>query len=135
MRRRPILSRARGAWHFDGWDRSDASVDQCRSGSRCAGAALRALAESLPFLPGTFDLVVTSLSLIDIPDIRSAITEMARVLKPGGTLLIANLNSFNTAGADGGWVRDEDGAVCDYPIDHYLTERTSSAMAVGLWTF
>jgi hypothetical protein len=49
---------------------------------------------------------------------------MARVLTPGGTLLIANLNSFNTAVVDGGWVRDEDGRRLHYPIDHYLTERT-----------
>jgi SAM-dependent methyltransferase len=87
------------------------------------GQLVRGLAEGLPFQPDAFDLVVSYLSLIDIPDIRSAIAEMARVLKPGGTLLIANLTSFNTAGVDGGWVRDEEGRRLHYPIDHYLTER------------
>ena len=38
------------------------------------------------FASGTFDLVVSYLSLIDIPDIEAAIPEMARVLRPGGTL-------------------------------------------------
>ena len=33
--------------------------------------------------------VVTYLTLIDITDFRAAIREMARVLKPGGTLLVA----------------------------------------------
>ena len=47
--------------------------------------------------------------LIDIADIRTAIAEMCRVLAPGGTLLIANLTSFNTAGQPNGWVRDADG--------------------------
>ena len=46
-------------------------------------------AEELPFASGQFDLVVSCLSLIDIPDFRAAIAEMNRVLKPDGTLLIA----------------------------------------------
>jgi SAM-dependent methyltransferase len=63
------------------------------------GTYLEATAERLPFTDKAFDLVVSYLSLIDIPDIRAAIQEMARVLAPGGALLIANLNSFNTRAA------------------------------------
>jgi hypothetical protein len=63
------------------------------------------------------------LSLIDIPDVQAAIAEMARVLRPGGTLLIANLNSFNTACADTGWIKNGDGERLYYPIDNYLRER------------
>ena len=48
--------------------------------------------------------------------------EMVRVLKPGGRLLIANLNSFNSACADRGWVKDDSGHKLHYPIDHYLSE-------------
>lgn len=80
-------------------------------------------AEVLEFPDATFDLVVSYLTLIDIPDIRLAIREMARVLKPGGTLLIANLNSFSSAGADVGWVRDADGVPLHFPVDNYLEER------------
>jgi SAM-dependent methyltransferase len=53
-------------------------------------------AEALAFPDVAFDLVISYLSLIDIPDIEAAIPEMARVLAPGGTLLIANLTGFNT---------------------------------------
>jgi hypothetical protein len=49
---------------------------------------------------------------------------MARVLTPGGALLIANLNSFNTACADTGWVKDIAGQRLYYPIDNYLQERS-----------
>jgi SAM-dependent methyltransferase len=87
------------------------------------GTFVKGMAEKLPFGNAAFDLVVSYLSLIDIPDVEVAIPEMARVLRPGGTLLIANLTSFNTAGADAGWVKDAVGRRVHYPIDNYLQER------------
>ncbi len=74
-------------------------------------------AEALEVADASFDLVVSYLSLIDIPDITAAIPEMARALRPGGRLLVANLTSYNTAGPLGGW---QDGR---WPIDHYMEER------------
>ncbi len=80
-------------------------------------------AEELPFPNETFDLVVSYLMLIDVPDAARAIAEMARVLKPGGTLLIANLTSFATANG-GGWSKEQEPRFC---IDGYSEERE-------LWT-
>lgn len=79
-------------------------------------------AEALPFEAARFDLVVSYLTLIDIADFRVAIREMARVLKPGGTLLIANLTSFFSACCSQGWVKDAAGVRLHYPVDHYLDE-------------
>jgi len=45
-------------------------------------------AEQLEFPDASFDLAVTYITLIDIPDFRAAIREMARVLRPGGSLMI-----------------------------------------------
>lgn len=87
------------------------------------GAYVEAAAERLPFAAARFDLVVSYLTLIDIPDIGAAIPEMARVLRPGGSVLIANLNGFNTACGDQGWIKDADGRRLHYPLDHYLQER------------
>lgn len=85
------------------------------------GTYLRAVAEALPFRPQSFDLVVSYLTLIDITDFEAAIAEMGRVLKPGGTLLIANLNSFVTANPNGsGWVRDAEGRCLHYAVERYL---------------
>lgn len=81
-------------------------------------------AEALEFDDESFDLVVSYLTLIDIPDIRQAIPQMVRVLKPGGTLLIANLNSFVSACADVMWKRGADGSYLHYPLDNYLDERS-----------
>ena len=83
--------------------------------------------EALPFEDVSFDLVVSYLSLLDMPEIAAPIAEMARVLKPSGTLLIANCNAFNTAGAETGWIRGFGGALKHYPVDRYLEER-------GFWT-
>ena len=88
------------------------------------GRYLEVPAERLPFLDGSFDLVVSYLTLIDIPDVQAAIQEMARVMKPEGALLIANLSSFNTACVDSGWVKDSAGQHLHYPVDNYLEERS-----------
>ena len=79
--------------------------------------------EALEFADGAFDLVVSYLSLIDIPDASGALSEMARVLASGGTLLIANLNGFATAGLEAGWSTLADGRR-GYVIDNYLTVRS-----------
>jgi SAM-dependent methyltransferase len=79
-------------------------------------------AESLDVSDAQFDLVVSYLSLIDIADAAAAIGEMARVISPGGTLLIANLTGFNSAGQTLGW-SDDAMAASGFAIDHYLEER------------
>lgn len=68
-----------------------------------------ARAEALAFDDGSFDLVVSYLSLIDIPDARLGLTEMVRVLRPGGQLLIANLSPHATGAGETGWERMPDG--------------------------
>jgi SAM-dependent methyltransferase len=76
-------------------------------------------AEALAFPDASFDLVVSYLTLIDIDDVAAAIAEMARVLRPGGNLLIVNLNSFATAGA---WDK-RDPERPRFVMDRYLEER------------
>ena len=78
--------------------------------------------EALSAEGSSFDLAIFYLSLIDIGDFRAAIAEAARVLKPGGRLLIANLQGFNTAAVPLGWTHEPDGSR-RFCIDHYLTER------------
>lgn len=82
-------------------------------------------AEALGFEDGAFDLVVSYLSLIDIPDVGAAIAEMARVLAPGGRLLIGNLAAYNSAADanDLGWTTLADGRRA-HAMDHYLEEKS-----------
>lgn len=83
----------------------------------------QACAEDLPFADAQFDLVVSHLTLIDVPALAPAIAEMARVLKPGGALLIANLTSFSTSAPLGWFQSGKDETMTTHPVDHYLDER------------
>jgi demethylmenaquinone methyltransferase/2-methoxy-6-polyprenyl-1,4-benzoquinol methylase len=47
--------------------------------------------EHMPFQAGTFDVVMCGYSLRDAIQLRQAISEMHRVLKPGGRLVIVDL--------------------------------------------
>ena len=56
--------------------------------------------EQLPFADASFDLVVISLALTHLADPTPAIQELARVLRPGGSLVIADPHA--AAGLVGG---------------------------------
>ena len=88
-------------------------------------------AETLNVAAGAFDLVVSYLSLVDIRELSTAVVKMVEALRPGGTLLIANLTSFNSAGTAAGWTQSADGRT-QFCIDHYLEERPVSVSWRGI---
>lgn len=47
-------------------------------------------AQDLPFPDGSFDTVVCTYSLCNVPDDAKVVTEMKRVLKPGGRLILVD---------------------------------------------
>ncbi len=55
--------------------------------------------DSLPFSSGVFDLVYSEATLHHFDDARGMIAEMWRVLKPGGNLVIADLNPESSLAA------------------------------------
>jgi SAM-dependent methyltransferase len=105
-----------------GLDPTTALLDRARR-QHLDGRYVEGVAEALPFADAGFDLVVSCLSLIDIPDFEAAIAEMARVLAPGGTLFIANLTSFSTARVDTPVLERWVGAP-GVRIDRYLEPRS-----------
>ena len=56
--------------------------------AEASGAATNGDATRLPFADGTFDRVIASEVLEHIPDDGAAFAELARVLRPGGTLAV-----------------------------------------------
>lgn len=76
-----------------GVDPSDAMLAVARTKADALGRQLTlrpAEAQALPFRSGAFDAVVCTFVLCGVPDVRAALTEMLRVLVPGGRLLLAD---------------------------------------------
>jgi len=96
-----------------------------------SGAYRQGIAESLPFEAGAFDLVISYITLVDIPDFRAAIAEMVRVLRPGGQLLIANINPFAST-TPRAWYRNEQGEKLHVSVVDYYEERANLLEAGAL---
>lgn len=60
-----------------------------------SAAFIKASAGSLPFPDATFDLVVAVSLLCLVRDRETALTEMARLLKPGGRIVIGELGAWS----------------------------------------
>jgi len=104
-----------------GIDPTEPMIEQARARDPEGDYSI-ARAEALPFDDGQFDLVLTCLTLIDIPDFRAGIKEMARVLEPGGHLLALNLTGLQSAAMELGWQTDTHGAPHHFGLDRYGTE-------------
>ena len=120
---------ARGA-RMVGIDPTVELIDEARR-LQPGGSFHVAGAEALPLADASMDLVVSYVALVDIPDFRAAIGEMARVLRPGGRCVVANLNGFNTATSQF-WARDEDGHKLHWTMDNYMVPRAVSAAWAGM---
>jgi len=103
-----------------------ATLIQTARARQPGGIFHEAVAEALPLVEASMDLVVSYVALVDIPDYRAAIREMVRVLRPGGRMVVANLNGFSTATTKF-WARDEDGNKLHWTMDNYMTERSARA--------
>jgi SAM-dependent methyltransferase len=79
-----------------GVDASPAMV-AAASEADAGGEYLVADAAKLPFPDGHADLVVAFMSLMDVDDMPSAVGELARVLEPGGKLVLAVVHPINSA--------------------------------------
>ncbi len=73
-----------------GIDRSPEMLKVARARLKRRAELHCARAEQLPFSDHTFDLIVSTSVLHYVADVRSALSEMRRVLKPGGRLAITD---------------------------------------------
>lgn len=73
-------------------DPSTRMLDQARAKPAATAEVelVRAEAEDLPFADGEFDSVVATYVLCCVGDLDRSLAEMARVLRPGGRLLLAD---------------------------------------------
>lgn len=119
----PLLART-GARRVVGLDLSLAMLTRhpCRFPRACADAL------HLPFRPGAFDLVTSSLMAGDIADLDRCIGELARVLAPGGHLIYSD---FHPSWTVHGWRRTfdtPDGRTIDLPYHAHAVDDHLAAL-------
>jgi malonyl-CoA O-methyltransferase len=84
------LLRARGAALVVGVDASSEMLRKARG----LGAIARGDLRALPVAEARFDLVVCGLAVGHVAALTEAISEMGRVLRPGGTLVYSDFHPF-----------------------------------------
>jgi SAM-dependent methyltransferase len=97
-------------------------IDLSRAPEGVPARVVRAPAEQLPFADESFDTVVSTLVLCTVSDPGRAISEVARVLKPGGHLLFCEHVEADPGWRHGlqrrtarPWAAFADGCRCDRP--------------------
>src|SRR5262245_50974762 len=76
-----------------GMDRSTDMLARARSTVR-TGRFLEGTVEVLPLAAASVDVVVCALALVHLPDPGAAIQEFARVVRPGGRVIISDVHPF-----------------------------------------
>lgn len=90
-----LLTQYAGPYRTDGIDLNPALIAVARRNLARAGvqADLRqGTVEALPYPDATFDTVVNTMAFSGYPDAAAAAAELARVLKPGGCLVLIDIN-------------------------------------------
>ena len=112
-----------------GIDLSPAMLDRARGLTRrLARADLRAL----PFDAMSIDLVVCGLALGDVAELELALSEIARVLRPGGRVIYSVVHP---AGGSAGWSRTFESEGRQWAVDgfwHSLDRHRQACAAAGL---
>ena len=82
-----------------GIDADPDMLDAARAHAEAVGAELslrQGKAEALPFPDASFDVVIAVTVLCFVPEAGRAVQEMARVLRPGGRLVLGELGRWST---------------------------------------
>lgn len=102
-------------------------VDLCRpfleyAENHCVGGETYLLAD-MEDLDGVsddeFDLAISYVTLVDVPDMHRAISEAFRVMRPGGRFVVCNVHPMRMASV--GWIKQGD-VKLHYPVDNYFDE-------------
>jgi SAM-dependent methyltransferase len=111
---------ARLGHHVVGIDGSPAMAAAASSHPECGGPVAIGDASALPLVESCADCAIAFMSLQDVDDMEAAVAEAARVLVPGGTLVMAITHPANTAG---GFAPGPDESTRAYVIERSWFER------------
>ncbi|RRG17882.1 class I SAM-dependent methyltransferase [Weissella viridescens] len=88
-------------------------------------------AESLQFADEQFDVILSSLALHYVADYEQLIQKLRRMLKPQGKLIFTVEHPIFTAEGSEDWVKDTDGNIDHFPVDHYFEEGERATHFLG----
>jgi ubiquinone/menaquinone biosynthesis C-methylase UbiE len=91
--------------HVLGFDSSQALLEHGKQQFPKANFMQADYNQRLPLPDSNFDLAIASLVLHDLPDLQHGFSELARIIKPGGQLLVVELNPYY-AHPVGSWKRN-----------------------------
>lgn len=87
--------------------------------------------EDVQFPPDAFDVVVSSLAFHYLESFESIAEKVFTWLGSGGTFVFSVEHPIFTAHGTQDWVRDEQGAILHFPVDHYFYEGKRETMFLG----
>ena len=113
------LALERGARATVGMDFSLPMVRAAAAARTAAAHWLAGDAQRLPFRRHAFDVVVCALMLGHVQDLDAALTGIAEIVRPGGTLLISDFHPYATLR---GWQRAflDDASGQEYAIEQHV---------------
>jgi malonyl-CoA O-methyltransferase len=127
-----LLMQARRARHLVGSDYSTHMLAQAKATNEAFELA-RSPFLPLPFAAETFDLITCGLAVGHDPNLKGAIAEAARLLRPGGLLIYSDFHPFATMA---GWERSFTGKNgTTFKLEHYLhlyTDHQHACRQAGL---
>jgi ubiquinone/menaquinone biosynthesis C-methylase UbiE len=95
--------------HVTGIDPSEAMLDRARAKGMPA-AFERGSFDALPMPDDSVDLVTCALALTHVTDLRPPIREFARILRPGGRVVVTDVHPLATATGGQAFFRRADGS-------------------------
>ena len=115
-----------------GVDASEAMLERARRDLPAADFRVGSLS-ALPAAPSSVDLVTCGLALTHVPALGPAVRELARVLRPGGRMVVTDIHPVSVALGGHAFFRTEDGARCVIRNRiHWHAEYLDTFAAAGL---
>lgn len=121
-----------GAAQVLGTDISRKMLEVARTRNQVADVEYRCAAmEDLDFLPGSFDVVISSLAFHYVQDFGPLVQRISHWLKPGGELVFSTEHPVFTAYGTQDWYYAPDGSILHFPVDRYFEEGPREAVFWG----
>lgn len=86
----------------------------------------------LPLADGAVDLAVCSLALTHVPDLAAAVASLARVVRPGGTVVLADLHPVSVLVGGSAAFPHEGGLAHVRNLHHPISRYVRAALDAGL---